>query len=214
MQFNIICASHDKEILCTNLARSVYFERHAIRLLAGYTNVPVAYNFGHHPCNSLLGEYNVYIHHDVFLPAGFEMELKRAIIQMNASDINWGVCGVAGAILDKETRRFYGHVKDRGVNWGTSSGLPREVQTLDELLLITKGDFTFDEQFDLHFYGADICMQSIAQGRKNYAISAHVHHNSNLKVGHRSESFKACEQKFKNKWQDFLPIVTTCALLQ
>lgn len=212
MKFNLITASHDEGILSKNLAASHFFN--LCTVVKGYTNVAAAYNYANKPCNGLLDEYNVFVHHDLYLPPSFEGALKHAILQINFLDKNWGVLGLYGAIMENGQRRFYGHVRDRGNNLGTSAGLPKEVQTLDELLLITKGDFVFDEQFDLHFYGADICLQAINQGRKNYAISAYVHHNSSLKMGYRSQSFLDCQLKFKNKWKGFLPINTSCTLVQ
>lgn len=212
MKFNLICASHDDKILIRNLAASHFFN--PCKVVMGYTNVSAAYNYAHAECHKLLGEYNIYVHHDVFLPPQFEGSLKKSIIQINSIDPNWGVLGLYGASMENGQRRFYGHVKDRSNIIGSPANLPHEVQTLDELLLITKGDCDFDEQFDLHFYGADICMQAIKQGRKNYAISAFVHHNSTLKMGFRSQSFKDCQEKFRNKWKEYLPVNTPCALIQ
>jgi hypothetical protein len=204
----LICASHDDSILAKNLAASRFFN--PCKVVRGYTNVAEAYN----SANVVNGEINVYAHHDVFLPPSFESELKRSIEKINSIDPNWGVLGLYGATMENGQRRFYGHVRDRGNAIGSPNHLPHEVQTLDELLLITKGDFVFDEQFDLHFYGADICLQSIKEGRKNYAISSYVHHNSTLKMGYRSQSFKDAQEKFKNKWKEYLPINTPCALVQ
>lgn len=214
MQFNIITASHSERILDKNLGASAFFEKRRMSnvVLRGYVNIPEAYEAANKIC--FANEYNVFIHHDVFLPENFEEELKKAILEINSIDPNWGVLGLYGATMENGQRKFYGHVRDRSNVIGTSHNLPHEVQTLDELLLITKGDFVFDEQFDLHFYGADICLQAIKEGRKNYAIPAFVHHNSTLKPGYRSQSFKDCQEKFKNKWREYLPINTPCALVQ
>jgi hypothetical protein len=101
-----------------------------------------------------------------------------------------------------------GHILDRGKDWGTPFKKAKEVETLDELMLITKGDLNFDENLDLHFYGADICMQAAAQGRKNYVIPAFVEHNSGYN-GIRTDDYHKCKQYFARKWKDHLPIVTT-----
>lgn len=214
MKFNIICASHNLTIFHKNLYLSLILQKNHGNIVTDYKNVSAAYNFAEIQCNQLLDEYNVYVHHDVFLPPAFEYELKKAILQINSIDPNWGVIGLYGATLENGQRKFYGHVRDRGHNLGTPANLPHEVQTLDELLLITKGDFVFDEQFDLHFYGADICLQSIAQGRKCYAIAAYCHHNSGRNMGVKDNSFYENALKFKNKWKDHLPINTSCVLVQ
>lgn len=214
MKFNIITASHNEEILRKNLASSLFFSKFHKQILVGFKNISAAYNTVNFKCNELEGEYNIFIHHDVFLPGGFEMKLKQAIIKVSSIDPDWGVLGVAGAVMENNAKRFYGYLNDRGSTFGMAQGLPKVVQTLDELLLITRGDLKFDEQFDLHFYGADICMQAIAQGRKNYAIEAHVTHNSNLPVGYRTDSFRENEARFKAKWKEYVPILTTCTLIQ
>lgn len=214
MIFNLICASHNDEILNANLAQSLFFKmRRAsyIEIIKGQTNVALAYNV-----NSRLwpyADYNIYAHHDLYLPADFEYNLIKAINNINKTDPDWGVLGVAGATIINGERKFYGHIRDRGHEWKQGI-IPMIVQTLDELLLITKGDFIFDEQFDLHFYGADICCQAIEMGRKNYVIDAYVHHNSTLPIGYRSESFRECERKFRNKWLGSTPIATTCCIVR
>ena len=205
-----VTASHDESILHSNLKRSPIFKGHnaSLSVHMGYTNIPEAYNQ-----KGRIGDFIVYTHHDVFLPSSFFEDLCVGLKSMELIDPNWGVLGVAGVRLENGVKKNYGHIQDRGREWGSPSGLPAEVDTLDELLLITHGDFQFDEQFDLHFYGADICMQAKLQGRKNYAINAYCHHNSGLQLGHRSESFRECERRFRAKYIDHLPIVTTCSML-
>lgn len=211
MNFNIICASHDDEVLNKNLGASELFKKnHRVRVIKGGNNVARAYQEANKVCFE--NEYNLFVHHDLFLPPAFEQDLTRAINEINLIDAKFGVLGVAGAILENGKKASYGNIKDRGREWGAPLKAPKEVQTLDELLLITKGDLKFDEQFDLHFYGADICLSAIKEGRKNYAINAYCHHNSSLKIGYRSQSFKDCEARFKEKWK-VRPIVTTCSLI-
>lgn len=212
MTFKIICASHDDEVLKKNLLASQFAQRNPTFIMKGYTNVAEAYNAAPLSCNP--DEYNVYLHHDVFMAHDFSTRIVNLITRMNLIDPDWGVLGPAGSKLDNGVRRFPGYLCDRGRQFGKPQGLPEIVQTLDELMLITKGDFTFDEQFDLHFYGADICMQACAQGRRNYAISAYVYHNSKLIMGQRTQSFRDCEVKFKEKWENLLPISTTCSLIR
>lgn len=207
-----ITASHDETILYGNLKRSPIFNgssnKSSLSIKKGFTNIPMAYNeIG--PITEFMG----YVHHDVYLPPTFESDLYCALIEMETIDPNWGVLGVAGVRLVDGKKMNHGYISDRGRQWGSPAGLPAQVDTLDELLLITHGDLQFDEQFDLHFYGADICMQARLQGRKNYAINAYCQHNSGLPLGYRSESFRECERRFRAKYIDHLPIVTTCSMI-
>lgn len=204
-----VTASHNEAILHGNLKRSPLFHSFSsIQVMRGFNNIPQAYNETA-PITNFIG----YVHHDVYFPSSFEGELITALTLMEGIDKNWGVLGVAGVRLVNGEKKSIGHILDRGREWGSPKSLPAEVDTLDELLLITHGDLQFDEQFDLHFYGADICMQARLQGRKCYAISAYCHHNSGLPLGHRSQSFKDCEAKFRAKYIDHLPIATTCSIV-
>lgn len=201
-----VVASHNEEILKSNVIRSFVYRDAVFTIVRGFNNIPQAYN----SVQTRKGNIVVYCHHDIFFPPTFFDQLKYAIATVPG---DWGVLGVAGVKLLDGKKQNRGHISDRGNVWGSEINLPSLVQTLDEMLLITRGDILFDEQFDLHFYGADICMQANLQGRECYAINAYCEHNSGLPVGHRSQSFKDCEAKFRAKYIDHLPIVTTCTLL-
>jgi hypothetical protein len=212
-----VTASHDEDILFANLFKSPIFDLRengrispfvSLNIICGSVNISQAYN----QIDPVI-DYMGYVHHDVYLPASFENDLFNAFNIMAKVDPNWGVLGVAGVKLVDGKKQNIGRIQDRGREWGSPAGLPAEVDTLDELLLITHGDFQFDEQFDLHFYGADICMQAKLQGRKCYAINAYCHHNSGLPLGFRSQSFRDCEAKFRAKYINHLPIITTCSLI-
>jgi hypothetical protein len=204
----IITASHDHQILTANLLKSEMASSDKLTAQINYTNIPFAYNLVTIP-----GSTTIYVHHDVFLPKNFYNSFLNSLYNLNQIDPNWGVLGVAGVKLVDGKKQNIGHIQDRGREWGSPVGTPAEVDTLDELLLITHGDLEFDMNFDLHFYGADICMQAKLQGRKCYAINAYCHHNSGLPLGHRSQSFRDCEAKFRAKYINHLPIVTTCSML-
>ena len=206
-QINFVTASHVEDILQNNLLKSPIFKNKQPIIKRGYTNVPKAYNDA-----NIKGLINVFIHHDVFLPDTFYLKLYASIEEINKVDPNWGVLGVAGVQRNGNKKDIYGNILDRGIQWGGPELVPHEVDTLDELLLITKGDFVFDENLPSnHFYGGDICLQAKKQGRKNYAIQAYCHHNSLLPQGGRPDNFMECQEYFRKKWIDELPIFTTCA---
>lgn len=204
---DIICATNNEEVLERNLLDSYCVKmNHVVHLQKGFTNISKAYNEA-----KTEGRYKIFVHQDVYLPKVFINGVTEAI---KILPDDFGVIGVAGAKLVNNQRRFYGYISDRGKLWGSQQGLPKEVDTVDELLIITHGDFVFDENLDLDFYAADVCMQAKAQGRKNYAISAYCEHNSSRPMGGRTESFWRCQEYFKEKWKDFLPIATTCCILE
>jgi len=174
-----------------------------------YTNIPQAYNDAISKCDQ---EYICFLHQDVFLLYDW---LFKYFDQKRVLPDGWGVLGVAGVALRNNEKLYLGHVRDRGCEWGTRKGLPAEVDTLDELLLIIKNDGTlrFDEGTKNHFYGADICMQAKLQCKKCYAIDAYCHHNS-IHGGELLPDFWESFEYMKNKYKDMLPIGTTCTVIQ
>lgn len=205
---NIIACINNKEVFNDNLNRSQVVKKYGLQEMRGFKNIPEAYNLATVP-----GAINVYVHQDVYIHDDFEHKL-HAFITGNTKD--WGVVGVAGVRLENGKKVARGHINDRGRPWGEPDDrfYPADIQTLDELLLVTMGDFKFDENFPFDFYGADICMQSLSRGRRNYAINALVDHNSSRPVGGRTDAFYVAEKHFRQKWFSFLPIVTTCSLLK
>lgn len=203
---DFVCASNNEKVLNENLLHNAWFTEDPPIIQRGYTNIATAYNKA-----EITMPVVVYVHNDVYLPADFWPDLFSALMNIES---NWGVIGVAGVKLVNGKKENFGNIIDRGRQWRYNlDKLPAEVQTVDELLFITKGDIVFDENLDLDFYAADACMQMIAKGRKNYVINATVHHNSTRPIGGRTESFYRCQEFFKNKWKDYLPIVTTCSLI-
>lgn len=207
-----VTASHRPEVLAACLERSPIFRMGVFPLAIRkeVSNISAAYN-----SVGPIDDFMCYLHHDVFLPVTFENDLKTAIDDINKQDPAWGVLGVAGVKLIGGKKENFGNILDRGKVWAYNvDKLPAEVDTLDELLLITQSDFEFDENLPFDFYGADICMQAKAKGRKCYAIDAYCEHNSTRAFGARTESFYKSQEYFKNKWREYLPIVTTCAILE
>jgi hypothetical protein len=207
IDLEFITASHDLSIFKKNLLSSKVFEKpillHYKRVITTYPKRTMKHVHGD---NSIL----IYAHHDVYLPESFEKNIKAALEHLKGE--NWGVLGVAGVKLINGKKQNIGYISDRGKMWGSCLIHPEEADTLDELLLITKGDFVFDENLDLHFYGADICMQAKEQGRKNYVINAFVEHNSSYN-GVRTEVYNENKKYFTDKWKHLLPVATTTAVI-
>jgi hypothetical protein len=211
-KYRIVIASHKPEVLKKNVVPSKLFDETPaadISIMRNYSNIPKAYN------TAKRGELiTIYMHHDVFLPDEFQDQLEKSIKVLPE---NWGVLGVAGAtIVGRRKRELLGHVLDRGSRWGHPFDHPQQVETLDELILIvnTQIQVGFDEQFSMDFYGADICIQAMKLGYKNYVIPAYCHHNSERVVGSaKPATFYESERKFKLKWRSSLPLSTTCSIM-
>jgi hypothetical protein len=150
-----------------------------------------------------------FVHQDVFLPPSFESDLEKSLESLQ--NVNWGVLGPAG----RNEAGFFGHIVDRGMPWGSSVGLPTQVQTLDELMLIIRKDtFQFDEKMpNYHLFGSDLCLQSSTSGKKNFAIDTLCYHNSNHGYV-LPEEFHLGVSYLRKKWVNQLPIYSTCMVIR
>jgi Glycosyltransferase like family len=212
MKLSIICSANNETLLRDNLLRSPIVTRHELIVKQNYRNVAAAYNQAQRQAE---GDYLIFVHQDVYLPESFEKDLLTTLTRLQAGykygiAVDWGVLGVAGKLGD----RYLGHLLDRGNPWGSPQGLPAEVQTLDELLLILKRDtFQFDEGLpNHHLFGADICMQAREAGKWVLAIDAYCEHNSTLR-GHPA-GIELGMEYMRKKWQHRLPIHTTCVTIR
>lgn len=212
LKIEFVTPSHNPEILENNLLKSKILRKYKLAVQTNYTNISKAYNEA-----DVNGDIIIYVHHDVYLPPSFERKLLNSLTEIERIDPNWGVLGLAGAVMSHNEKRVYGYLLNRGRRLGSPKGLPREVDTLDELMLITRGDLKFDENIpSTHFYGADICLQARLQGRKCYVINAYCHHNHNysgLVNGERTEGFLLAQEYIKKKYAKLLPIPTTCTII-
>ena len=204
---NYVIAVNDINILNSNFRHVLPSSKFIIQ--REYTNIPQAYNEAIPRCQK---SYICFLHQDVYLPAGWEREVIDQIRKLND---DWGVLGVAGVKLHGSDKLYLGYISDRGCKWGSPKGLPVEVDTLDELLLIIKNDgsIKFDEGVKNHFYGADICMQAKLENKKNYALEAFCLHNS-IHGGELYPDFWESYEYMKEKYKDSLPIGTTCTIVQ
>lgn len=200
LNLEFVTASHNEETLSNNLGASSVFWvlGYGLTVQEGYTNIAKAYNEAQTSADLVC-----YVHNDVFLPRNFIPELAN---QLHLIPKDWEVLGVAG--VTGPPRQNYGYILDRGKSWGAMRKTPVKVDTLDELLLITRGNIKFDEQFSQDFYGADICI-----GRNAYVVPCFVHHNSSREFGGRTPAFYEAEKRFKIKHNARLPIQTTCTVV-
>ena len=121
----------------------------------------------------------VYVHPDVYLPAGWVDRTLDRLAELDAIDPSWAVAGVAG--------RLRGSI-DRGEtgigHWADPHGyrafgeLPHQVDVVDELVIIVRDrEVGFDPaQPGFHCYGTDICASAQDAGRSIWVIDAFAWH--------------------------------------
>ena len=92
--------------------------------------------------------------------------------------------------------------------------LPRVVETLDELLLVTNATSPlFDTRNPTHhLFGADLCLSAWTMGLRSYVIPAFCYHNS-TQGARLPEDYKKSVEWIAEKWRERLPIHTTCGTI-
>lgn len=160
------------------------------------------------------GEIIVFCHQDVKFPGGWINNLFEQISVVEEKNKNWGVLGTFGIA---KNGMFAGHVIDPSGHFHCLP-LPAEAQSLDEHCLIIRRSSGLQFDRDLggyHMYGADLCLQALAGGQKNFAIDAPVEHLSSGKV---NEDFIEATDKLYHKWKDRNPplsvVRTTCKMMR
>lgn len=180
-----------------------------------FTNIAEPLNYG---INISSGSYIMLCHQDIIFynPLWFK-KFKNVLKKIPP---NWGVLGFAG-ITDKNEPIIYLNNGNIYKYFYKKYGELKEVQTLDELCLIIKNQKSnnkqlyFDEKCidDFHFYGLDICLQSLLEGYKNYAINVGCYHLSNgiSNISTENSYNRFCKSAIKvyKKWIDKYPVIYT-----
>jgi hypothetical protein len=165
------------------------------------------------------GKIVVMCHQDLRVPEGWLHGIYSHVGFFEDRKIKWGVLGMAGCYKnslnstpDQDLCIIY--LSDRlqdGRSYAQAYrqmfGPRKEVQTIDELCLIVPKDapFKFDESIldHFHWYGADICLDAMSKGYRNFAIDAECVHlsdgRSNLS-GNNSTKFIEDAKKIWWKW--------------
>ena len=204
-----IAASNSEEVLRSSLLSSPDLsEGIEISVQREVPSAAIAYNRG---IEATRAEIMVFVHQDVYLPAGWIRKLERTVRQLQAKDLSWGALGLFGTERDGTGRGYLYSTGLRRVLGSEFTGAHR-VETLDEVMLILRraSALRFDEQLPgFHLYGADICLQAEARGMKNYAISNFAIHNTNG-VKLLPPAYWNIYRQMRRKWWSRLPACTPC----
>ncbi len=208
-QWSLIAAVNNQEILQSCLLRSPEVSQATeIVCQRGYSSAAKAYNAA---LDKAATDVLVFAHQDVFLPAGWVAQLRRALAWLAANDPSWAVAGIWGV---QRSGGRYGNVycTGLGAKLGNDFMPPVEVRTVDELLLVVRksSGVRFDESLPgYHLYGTDISLEAQRRGLKCYAISAFCIHNTNG-YAMLPWCFWKAYLHMRRKWKAELPVTTPC----
>jgi hypothetical protein len=207
----VVAAVNDDRVLGCNLLRSPDLVMPSGRQLLfqrGFRSASQAYNAAFDEAEH---DLVVFVHQDVFLPAGWFDMLTSAVDWLDANACRWGVLGSFGSA--RQVHGGVGRVFTTGMGvHGNSIEVPAPVETLDEIVLVLRksSPLRFDPSLPhFHLYGSDICLESRRLGLDAYAIPAPCVHNTN-QVLQLPREFYACYRHLKRKWPRELPIHASC----
>ena len=145
------------------------------------------------------GDIIVLCHHDLEFQPSFIETLSELIPAYG----EFGVLGIAGKTASGLP--VGGCILADGTPWAAVKEGP--VVILDECLLIIRkaSGLRFDEDFKgFHAYGADLCLQAVAKGLKNYALPLPVCHLS--QTGSTDGTYFESLGRLRDKWRD-IPVI-------
>lgn len=199
-------ATHDRAILSGNLAMSPAIASGDVQLLIEERSpsASIAYN---RIIDRSKAAVIVLVHHDVYLPRGWDALLRARIAEVAAFDPDWAVLAPFGVGLDNQG---YGPVWSSSIGEivGRVATCPVPVQSVDELLIVIRrsAGLRFDETLPgFHLYGMDIVQIALSQGKGAYAMSLPVVHNDGFKPMLDDTFAIACRHQ-SQKWRSRLPL--------
>lgn len=159
----------------------------------------------------------VWVHQDVVLPQGWDVQFQAAIAQARPLFPHLAVVGIYGVEGRGPAARRVGHVIDRGALLREPPALPSAADSLDELLFAVRMDsgLRLDAALGFDFYATDLALQARERGLQTAVVNACCEHWSSTPAlppfpGRTVERVRASAQVFEHKWQHALPVNTPC----
>lgn len=205
----VCCLSNDREILDLNLRASPVIASGRLQLDVEMDapSATIGYNrlLERHPTDIC-----ILVHHDVYLPDGWDRLLMRRIAEVEAHDPDWAVIAASGIGPDG---RHWGPVWSSAFSrvLGGVTVAPQPIQAADELLIVFRADtgLRFDEELPhFHFHGLDIVQTVLAAGKGAYNVPLPLIHNDRF-AKMLGDDYRDGYRHMQRKWRDVLPLMST-----
>jgi hypothetical protein len=144
--------------------------------------------------------YIIFCHQDVLLNQGHGFDqLVKVLDELDKLDSKWAIVGNAGI---NNNYQAVVKITDGNCTPNWTGNFPQKVHSLDENFLVIKSSATIlcsQELKGFHFYGIDLCLNSIKKGYSCYVINFHLTH---LSGGNLNETFWELQAKFYKTWSN------------
>jgi hypothetical protein len=205
-RFAAAAAVNDHAVLrqCLSASPDIASGSLPLRTYEGFRSASAAYNRALEEADA---EILILVHQDVYLPRAYLDRLDARLRELDEVAPDWAVAGVVGA---DRAGVLHGHVWSTGVGAviGGDGGLPAQVETLDEMILIlkTSSGLRFDEGLPgFHLYAADIIEIARSAGFTTWVVDAPAVHHSRPVIN-LGGGYKQAWYYLRRKWRDRLPI--------
>ncbi|WP_404435860.1 glycosyltransferase [Microbacterium aerolatum] len=214
---SIVCVYNDGDVLGSCLRRSIDAQADTApqtELLAvdnrenRFTTAGAALNHG---VREARNDVVVFVHQDVVLHS--LVALEEAAVELLAAP---GI-GIMGAVGIDADDRIIGRIRDRIVQIGEPAPRPRDVETLDEVLLMTARQQALDEPISedpllaWHAYGVEYALRMRRAGRRAVARDIPLTHNS---LSTNLAKLDLAHRHVADAYPELVPIHTTCGTVR
>lgn len=213
---SIVCVYNDPEVLERCLARSI----RAAMGAAPQTEFIAIDNRGNpfpsagaalnHGARQARNDVVVFVHQDVVLHSLVALEEAAAVLAADPG------IGIAGAVGIDSRHRILGRIRDRVVLIGEVVTEPRDVDTLDEVLLVVRREHVLKEPLSedpllaWHAYGVEYCARSRSAGLRAVALDIPLTHNS---LTTNLDALDLAHRRVGELYPDLVPLRTTCGTI-
>ncbi|MDT0144603.1 glycosyltransferase [Microbacterium sp. PRC9] len=213
---SIVCVYNDPDVLEGCLARSI---REGLPS-APQTEFIAVDNRGNpfpgagaalnHGARLARNDVVVFVHQDVVLHSLVALEEAAAVL-MAEPDI-----GIAGAVGIDARHRILGRIRDRVVPIGEVATEPRDVESLDEVLLLLRRERVWNEPLSedpllaWHAYGVEYSARSRRAGLRAVALDIPLTHNS---LTTNLEALDLAHGRVGELYPELVPLQTTCGTI-
>lgn len=211
-----MCVYNDPEVLDRCLARSIS----AGSASAPQTQFIAVDNRGklfpsagaalNHGARQARNDVVVFVHQDVVLHSLVALEEAAGVLVAEPG------IGIAGAIGIDSRQNIVGRIRDRVVLIGETVIEPRDVDSLDEVLLLVRREQVLKEPLSedpllaWHAYGVEYCARSRNAGRRAVALDIPLTHNS---LTTNLEALDLAHQRVGDLYPGLVPLRTTCGTI-
>jgi hypothetical protein len=214
---SIVCVYNDEPVLASWLRRSGGAPAEAAPQtgLLAVANPEPRFSTGraalNHGAREARNDVLVFVHQDVVLHSLVELEEAAAEL-LAAPDI--GIMGAAG--IDANDR-ILGRIRDRIVMIGEPAPIARDVETLDEVLLMMTRRQVLDEPISedpllaWHAYGVEYALRMRRAGRRAVARDVPLTHNS---LSTNLAKLDLAHRHVADAYPELVPIHTTCGTVR